>query len=218
MDSLGHALGVVVFIRVNSVAPWWSSGSFGFVALIQARPWGRRVHSGWSLGVVVFIRVRWVNAGGLSLRLFGCAVGVVGFLLAPIGCGRVCCVHSGAPRGIAGSFGFIREHNGHSRVHSCSLRSFNRALLVVRFIHSGARRPHFNSGARRGSFVFFVFIRVHPRGRRVHLGSFGYALLVVEFIPVRWVHSCASFESLGSSGSLGSFMSGQEVVGFICVH
>ena len=67
--SFGRALGLVGFISVRWVhtgAPWVSAGSFGFVGIIWALPWGRRVHSGslgsyWgsalgSLGFVRFIR------------------------------------------------------------------------------------------------------------------------------------------------------------------
>ena len=53
-----------------------------------------------------------------------------------------------------------------------------------------------------GSCNFVGFILVLPGRGRIHsalLGSFGCALVVVGFIRVRWVNSCAG----GSSGSFG---------------
>ena len=69
-------------------------------------------------------------------------------------------------------------------------------------------------------------IRARPRSRSCSLGSLGRAVVVIEFIWVRWGYSGAPCGSLGSrpgsnstyGRSLGSFMLGLWVVVFIWVR
>ena len=150
-----------------------------------------------------------------SLRTFGIALGVVGLIRARPGCprihscplGRECPggdgVRSCAPLRSSGSFMLI-AYPGGRRVHSGSLGSFVRALVVGGFIRVRCVR----SGAPWVSSSSFGFIRGLPGGRRVHsgsLGSFRRGLGVVGFINVRWVHSGAHWRSSVYSGSFGSF-------------
>ena len=51
-----------------------------------------------------------------------------------------------------------------------------------------------------------MFVQACPGGGRIHscsLGSFGHALWVIGFIPVRWVRMGAPFGSSGSFGIVG---------------
>ena len=168
LGTLGRALVVVLVHWVHSGMPWGSSGSFGYVLFILALAM-----------VVVFIRVLWV--------------------------------HSGAPWRSSGTFdfvGFIPVRPRRRRVQSGTLGSFVRALGVVVFIPARSEGRWGTSCGSLGSFGFVGFIQalpggrwVHsgwlgssarPQGRRVHLRSFGRALVVVGFIRV---HSSASLGS-----------------------
>ena len=121
------------------------------------------------------------------LGSFGCSLEVVGF-------DRVRWAYSGAPRGSSVSFrffGFIQAHPVGRWVHSSSLHSGGRTLVVVRFswVYLGAPR------VLTGSFGFVGFIRAFP--------------VVVGCIRVRCVHLGAHW------WSLGTFWRALGVVGFI---
>ena len=255
--SFRRALGDVLVVRVRSVqtgASWMWSGSFGFVGFlrgvpvnfgtlgsfrhilevvgfIRARIWCRR----FFLGFVVFIRTRpgggWAHLGthlGLSgsLGLFMRYVGVLGFVL----------VHLCAAWGSSCSFGF---HSGvfgrilvscfilFRLVHSCppcgSLGSFGCALRVVGFSVSFGS---FGCGWSC-SYWYVGFVRAHPGGRPVHLGSLGsfeHVVGVVRFIRVRcalgvvrFIRGLVGFVEI-IQGSLGSSKCDVEVIGFIWFH
>ena len=116
----------------------------------------------------------------------------------------------GAPWGSSGSFGFvgfILVRHGGGWVHSGSLGSFSRALVVVRFI----RVRCIYSGARCGSSCSFRFVAFSLAHGRVNSSSFWHILGVVGFIRltcvhsgVTWIHSC----------SLSSYGRALVVVGF----
>ena len=189
---MGRALGVVVVIHAHKA----------FVGFILGRLGGRRFHSSapWgslgSFGFVGYIRER----PGWSFRR---ALRFVGFIPFRYG-------HTGAPLGSSGLCvfaWFIRACPGYDS------DSFWRALDVIGLIQ----------GLPLG---FVVFIRARPvchsgvlpwsrRGHSGSLGSFRRALGVVDFIPVRWFHSCVSRGWSGNLGSLGSFGS---AVGFRLVR
>ena len=180
--------GVVVFFQVswlNSVAHWWSCGSFGAFEFILV-PGVCRVPSG-------------------SLGSFVCAHGVFGFV-------RRC---SGAPWWSMDSFGIIRliwVLLVGRWVHLGSLCSFGCAMGVVGLIRVRSGAPWVSMGsfwsldtscALWVPFGTFVFVRVRsvnsgsPLVVCILLGSFGIALVGVGFI---W---CRSVAPRGSSGTFG---------------
>ena len=148
-------MGVLWFVRVISVAPWWSSGSFGFVGFILLRREGR-----W---------IQW----GVPSWLSG-PFGFVGFIQSRNGGRRVHWIHCCVPLCLSGSLWFVGSCPG------VGLDSSGRALGVVRFIRASpwGRRVHsgsFGRGRRvhSGSFM---------RALGVHSGSFMCGLQVIGFI------------------------------------
>ena len=234
--SFGRALSVSGFIRVH----WGHSGSFRHgqcvVGFIRARSVYFRFHSGLlrsigcaqgsagSLWFVEFIRA----SPCVSLRSFGCALRVVGFI-------RVYWDHSRVVSGLfwfvgwfvravrsGGSFeralvvlGLIWFCCVHSSAYWWSLGSFRGVLLVirlipVRWVHSGL---HWGSSV---SFGFVRFIRTHPGGRWLHLGSFR------SFICGQPDHlgsiRCALDVTSAPSVLLSSFERALRVSQFILAH
>ena len=145
-----------------------------YVRSIQVRHGDRRVHTG-------------------ALGPFPCALGVVGFV-------PVRSVHSRAPCGSSGSFGYVRSIPVRPRVRPGAFRAFPHVLVVagvvwVRLVHSSA--PW-------GSFGCVRSIPVSPGDRsvrsvrfRVPWGSFGFVwsihlrLGLLGFVLEHSVHSRA---------------------------
>ena len=177
-------------------APLGSSGLSGIAGLIGVRTGGRRFHQG-------------------SLRLLGCALGVVGFVLGNW-------VHWGAPWGSlasSGVCGFIGVRLAGRRVHAwiagfievlssvCSLAvriigvrpgglGLIRACCVHRSVPWGSSGPSCVAG----------FIGLHSVGRHVHPGSLGslvFALGFVGFIRRYCVQFGTHWRSSGPSGLAG---------------
>ena len=149
--SFGRTRRVVVFIRVRllrSGTLWGSSGSFGFVRLVWARP-----------GVVGFIRIvirarhkrRAIDSG--SLESFGHALGVVVFIHGRAGGTefiRVRCVRSSALWGLSDSLGSFRRAKG--------VAEFVRVCWVHLVVSCGSSE----------SLGFVAYIRALPMCRRAH--------------------------------------------------
>ena len=109
---------------------------------------------------------------------------------------RVLWVRLGVSWGLSGSFGFVGVvwvPPADRRFDSGSLGSFVRAMVVVGLIRAPCGGRQIDSGSpwgSSGSFVFFVFIRVHSG--------------VVELIRVRWFPSGTHWALLGSFGFVWS--------------
>ena len=147
---------------------------FGFLGFILVRPGGRWVHSGslesfgCAVGVVGFILGRWVHSGATwaLFASFGCNLGVSGFI-------RFRWVHSSSPLGSVASFGFAGFIRVRLGCHFCSLVSFGYALVVALGVFQGP------------------------------IGSFVYTRRVVVFVGGRWVQPGGRLANTGSLDSFG---------------
>ena len=145
-----------------------SSGSFGFVWFVRARPTDCQVHSGSlgsfrrTLGVFGFVWFIWARAGGRRVHWgSSCSFMFVWFI-------RVC--HWDRP-GLFGSFGPAPgvDWFRHVRLlNSGEPRGSPGTFGFVRFIHARSWCGRVHSGSF-GSFGFVWFIRALPGGHRVRL-------------------------------------------------